>query len=161
MNRRQPPGIWVTNHLANPVLRPLLHGPAGHQLGRHLALIRYRGRRTGRSYELPAQYTRNGDRVWILPGAPGRKTWWPNLRGGAQVDLVLAGHEHHGHATVIGPSQQPEFAEGLTAYLRAHPPARRALGLPRHTSPSPDGPALDQISDSTVLVRVDLDDKAA
>jgi hypothetical protein len=22
MNRRQPPGIWVANHLANPVLRP-------------------------------------------------------------------------------------------------------------------------------------------
>jgi hypothetical protein len=31
MNHR-PPGIWVTNHLANPVLRPLLHEPAGHRL---------------------------------------------------------------------------------------------------------------------------------
>ena len=41
MNRRQPPGIWVTNHLANPVLRPLLHSRAGHRLGRRLALIRY------------------------------------------------------------------------------------------------------------------------
>jgi hypothetical protein len=75
MNRHRPPGIWVTNHLANPLLRPLLHGPAGHRLGRHLALIRYRGRRTGRSYELPVQYARDGDHLWILPGAPGRKNW--------------------------------------------------------------------------------------
>jgi F420H(2)-dependent quinone reductase len=156
MNRRQPPGIWVTNHLANPLLRPLLHGPAGHRLGRHLALIRYRGRRTGRSHELPVQYARDGDRVWILPGAPGRKTWWRNLRGGAAVDLVLAGHDRHGHATVIAPSQ-PGFAEGLTAYLRAHPPARRALGLPRHSSPSHGDTGPRQVSDSTVLVRVDFD----
>jgi hypothetical protein len=98
MNRRQPPGIWVTNHLANPLMRPLLHSPARHRLGRHLALIRYRGRRTGRSYELPVQYARDGDRVWILPGAPGRTTWWRNLRGGAAVDLVLAGHDRHGRA---------------------------------------------------------------
>ena len=40
MNRHWPPGIWVTNHLANPVLRPLLHGPAERRLGRHLALLR-------------------------------------------------------------------------------------------------------------------------
>ncbi len=157
MNRRQPPGIWVTNHPANPLLRPLLRGPAGHQLGRQLALIRYRGRRTGRLYELPVQYTRNGDRVWILPAAPERKTWWRNLRGGAAVELVLAGRHHCGHATVTGPGE-PGFTEGLTAYLRAHPTARRTLGAPRHPSPSPVGPGLPQVSDSTVLVCADLDD---
>ena len=158
MRRRRPPGIWVTNHLANPVLRPLLHGPAGRRLGRRLALIRYRGRRTGRVYELPVQYARDGDRVWILPGAPGCKTWWRNLRGGAGVELVLAGHDRHGHAMVIDRSQPPEFAEGLTAYLRANPRARRTLELPRHASPAPAGRGLRQVSDGTVLVRVDLDD---
>jgi hypothetical protein len=157
MNRRQPPGIWLINHLANPLLRLLLHRPAGHRLGRHLALIRYRGRRTGRSYELPVQYARDGDRVWILPGAPERKTWWRSLRGGAAVDLVLAGHDRHGHATVISASQQPSFADGLTAYLRAHPHAGPALGLPRHSSPSHGDTGPRQVSDSVVLVRVDLD----
>jgi len=101
MSRHQPPAIWVTNHLANPVLRALLHSPAGRRLGRHLALIRYRGRRTGRVYELPVQYTRDGDRIWITPGSPERKTWWRNLRGGAGVDLVLAGQARHGQGMVI------------------------------------------------------------
>jgi hypothetical protein len=95
------------------------------------------------------QYAREDDRVWILPGAPEHKTWWRNLRGGAAVDLVLAGHHRHGRATVISPIQEPEFVAGLTAYLHARPRARRALGLPRHTSPSPDGHTLDQITDST------------
>lgn len=158
MNRRQPPGIWATNHLANPILRQLLRGPAGHRLSRRLALIRYSGRRTGRNYQLPVQYARDGNRIWILPGSPEHKTWWRNLRGGADVDLVLAGHDIHGHATVIDASRQPEFAEGLTVYLRAVPQARRAFGLPKHASPSACDTELRQVSDSAVLVRVDLDD---
>jgi hypothetical protein len=109
-------------------------------------------------YELPVQFARDGNRIWILPGSPERKTWWRNLRGGAEVDLVLAGHGIHGHAMVIDRSRQPEFAEGLTAYLRAVPRARRALGLPKHASPGPGETELRQISDSAVLVRVDLDD---
>jgi hypothetical protein len=80
------------------------------------------------------------------------------VRAWAQVGLVLAGHDRRGFATVIGPSRQRDFADGLTAYLRAHLSARRALGLPRHPSPSPAGAGQRQISDGTVLVRVDLDD---
>ena len=130
MNRRQPPGISATNHLANPIVRQLLRGPAGHRLSRRLALICCPGRRTGCMYELPVQFARNGNRIWILPGSPERKTWWRNLRGGADLDLVLAGHDMHGHAMVIDP-RQTEFAEGLAAYLHAAPRARRALGLPK------------------------------
>jgi hypothetical protein len=76
----------------------------------------------------------------------------------SHVDLILAGHDLHGHATVIDQRRQPEFAEGLTAYLHAVPQARRALGLPKHAPPSPADGQARQISDSTVLVRVDLDD---
>ena len=61
------------------------------------------------------QYACDGGHIWILPGAPEHKTWWRNLRDGAAVDLGPAGHEHHGHATVIGPGQ-PGFAKGLAAY---------------------------------------------
>jgi hypothetical protein len=109
-------------------------------------------------YELPVQFARDGNRIWILPGSPERKTWWRNLRGGADVDLVMAGHDIHGHAIVIDRSRQPEFAKGLTAYLRAVPQARRALGLPKQASPDPGDTEMRQISDSAVLVRVDLDD---
>ena len=102
------------------------------------------------------QYAREGDRVWILPSSPEHKIWWRNLRGGAEVELLLAGHDIRGHAMVIDRRQQPEFAEGLTAYLHTVPQARRALGLPKH-APPPGGTELRQISDSAVLVRIDLD----
>jgi hypothetical protein len=74
VNRSRPPGIWVNNHLANPVLRPLLHGSAGYLLGRRRALIRYSGRRTGRAHELPVHHAHDGDRIWIQPDSPEHKT---------------------------------------------------------------------------------------
>ena len=88
---------------------------------------------------MPVQYIRDGGHVWIVPGAPERRTWWRNLRGGAAVDLVLAGHAGRGHAVVVGHGQ-PGFAGGLAAYLRAHP--RRVAysgcpGTPRQAPPTP------------------------
>jgi hypothetical protein len=97
-------------------------------------------------HELPVQYARDGARIWILPGSPEHKTWWRNLRDGAEVDLVLAGHGIHGHAMVIDGTRQPEFAEGLAAYLRAVPQARRALGLTKHASPSSGDTEVRQIA---------------
>lgn len=152
----RPAGIWVTNHVINPILRPLLRSPVGRPLGRHLALIRYTGHRTGRVYQLPVQYASDGARIWILPGSPEHKTWWRNLRKGADVDLLLAGRRTHGHAMVIDQTRQPEFAEGLTAYLRAVPQARRALGMAANASPGPVGTGAWQVPGSAVLVRVDL-----
>lgn len=133
-------GPWVTNHLANPVVRPLLRSRLGRRLGRHLALLGYRGRRTGRGYELPVEYARHGDHVWIAPGAPETKTWWRNLRGGAEVDLVLAGERVHGHAEVLDAASPAEEVDaGWAAYLAALPHARRP------------------VEGDVVLVRVDLD----
>jgi hypothetical protein len=56
MNRRQPPGIWATDPPANPIMRQLLRGPAGHRLSRRLALIRYPG-------ELPAEAPADNERT--------------------------------------------------------------------------------------------------
>jgi F420H(2)-dependent quinone reductase len=121
MSHRRPVSIWAASHMANPVLRPLLRSPAGRRLATRLALIRYRGRRTGRVYELPVQFARDGSRVWVLPGSAEHKTWWRNMRDGIDVGLLLAGRWFHGRAAVVGQRRQPEFAEGLAAYLRAVP----------------------------------------
>ena len=126
-------GFWVTNHLANPVLRPILHGPLGRRWGRRLAVLRYRGRRTGQMHELVVQYAREGDRVWIMPGAPERKQWWRNMRDPLAVDLWLAGRPFHGVATAV------------------RDPSALASGLKVYTKVFPSAPA------ATVMVCVDLD----
>jgi F420H(2)-dependent quinone reductase len=154
---RRPFSIWVKNRLANPVMRPLLRSLVGRRLGTHLALIRYRGRRTGRVYELPVQYARVGNRVWILPGSPEHKTWWRNLRNEVDVELLLAGVRLLGKAVALeGAQHADEVATGLTAYVKAMPRAGRALGLSVSTASDPTDADIRRISRDIVLVRVNL-----
>ena len=95
-------GFWITNHFANHFVRPLLRGPLGSWAGGKLALLRVPGRRTGHVYEVPVQFTRDGNTIWVEPGIPDRKTWWRNLRGdGQDITLRVAGREHRGHAIAL------------------------------------------------------------
>ena len=117
-------GFWVTNRLANPVLRRLLRTPAGRRLGRGLTVLRYTGTVTGRPRELVVAYARDGDTVWVLVGNADRKTWWHNLRRPADVDLWLAGEHVRARAVAVpGDAEPDQVAAGLAAYLRAVPRA--------------------------------------
>ena len=128
--------FWLTNRVANPVLRRVLRTPLGRRLGRGLAVLRYTGRRTGTPHELVCQYARDGDTVWVLVGAADRKTWWRNLRDGADVDLWLAGEHVRARAVAVEGAVAPEeAAAGLRAYLAAVPAAARTLGLARQSPP--------------------------
>jgi hypothetical protein len=142
----------LTNRLANPVLRRLLRTPLGRRLGRTLAVLRYTGTRTGRAHDLVCEYALDGERVWILVGQAARKTWWRNLRREAAVDVWLAGERWPGQAVVVDGAVRPDEAvAGLTAYLRAHPAARRSLRL-RGTTRD----AVAEAARGAVLVRVRL-----
>ena len=128
--------FWLTNRVANPVLRRVLRTPLGRRLGRRLAVLRYTGRRTGTPHELVCQYARDGDTVWVLVGAAERKTWWRNLRAAADVDLWLAGEHVRARAVAVQGAERPEeAAAGLTAYLAAVPAAARSVGLAPHPPP--------------------------
>jgi len=146
----------VTNHLVNPLVRPLLRGPLGRWLGRHLAVIRYTGRRTARAYELVTQYARDGSTVWIVPGMPEHKTWWRNLRDPARVEVWLAGQHVHGQAHAIEGNHDPVAArDGLAVYLAQLPRVRKSLNLPPEPATGGDS-ALDELSTRAVVVRADL-----
>ena len=131
-------GFWTMNHVVNPVLRPILRGPLGRLLGRHLAVLRYIGNRTGKTHQVVVQYVRAGDDVWIMPGQPDHKVWWRNLRAAAPVEIWLAGERRQGLARAMNRSDQSdEFAQGLTTY-RTHFPRARFSGT------------------STIMIRVEL-----
>jgi hypothetical protein len=148
-------GSALTNRLANPVLRRLLRSRLGRRPGRRLAVVRYTGRRTGRPHELVAQYVRDGATVWVLVGAPDRKTWWRNLRTPAEVDLWLAGERVRARAVAIeGAQQAAAVAAGLGVYLAAVPRAASAVGVPAGAGPA----ALARAARRAVLVRADVVD---
>ena len=145
--------FWITNRVANPVMRRLLRSPAGRVLGRRLAVVRYTGRRTGRSHELVCAYVLHGATVWVLVGRPERKVWWRSMREPAVVELWLAGEHVRARAVALEGRERPgECAAGLAAYLGGVPQARRSFGLPTGA----DGAAIAEAARRAVLVRAHL-----
>ena len=65
-------GMWVMNHFANPIIRLVLRSPLHGLFSGSLALITYRGRKSGKEYTIPVQYVQGGEKVYIvpLPNAP-------------------------------------------------------------------------------------------
>jgi hypothetical protein len=79
----------------------LLNAPVlGRIVGRGLVKIRYVGRRSGKTVELPVGYRRFGDGIIIGVAAPDAKTWWRNFLGdgGPITVLGLDGRDRIAHA---------------------------------------------------------------
>jgi|SRR5271168_228690 len=80
----------------------LINAPLlGSLVGQGLVVVRYTGRRSGNTFEIPVGYRRRGNVVTINVAAPSGKTWWRNFLGaGAELTLLnFHGADRTGHAT--------------------------------------------------------------
>jgi hypothetical protein len=85
----------------NTVAVGLINAPVlGRLVGRGLVMIRYVGRRSGRTFETPVGYRRSGARITIGVASPDAKNWWRNFlgEGGPITFLNLDGVGRTGHA---------------------------------------------------------------
>lgn len=86
---------------ANQLAVALMDAPiVGRLIRRGLVVIRYTGRKSGQTFELPVGYQRKGDTVVIRVGMPDKKAWWRNFLGeGSAITFVgLDGRDRTGHA---------------------------------------------------------------
>ncbi|MFV2017233.1 nitroreductase/quinone reductase family protein [Micromonospora sp. LOL_023] len=71
----------------------------GRLVQRHLTVITYTGRRSGRTFSTPVGYRRTAGTVVIGVRLPEAKNWWRNFLGdGGPVSLHLDGVDRPGHA---------------------------------------------------------------
>jgi hypothetical protein len=105
---RNPPA-WTTA-LGNPLLHWLLtRSRPPKALTKELMVLRFRGRTTGKPYELVvARYDLDGTMFTTT-----KRRWRFNMRGGAEVELVLEGHRRPARAVLV---EDPD--EVARIYLR-------------------------------------------
>jgi F420H(2)-dependent quinone reductase len=110
----------------NPVVRRLLRSRWHARLSGALALLTYRGARSGREYTIPVQYAEDErGRYVLVPGGAEHKRWWRNLREPAPVHLLVAGRDVEGVGRVLADPAEAEAAKAV--FLRRFPRAARAL----------------------------------
>src|SRR5438552_16956766 len=71
----------------NPVARFLLATPLHSLMSSRLMLLRFSGRKTGRSYTTPVSYVRVGDSLLV----PGGGAWWRTVEGTSQTYVYIRG----------------------------------------------------------------------
>ncbi|PRI14749.1 hypothetical protein [Mycobacterium shigaense] len=81
-----------------------------------LVVVRYTGRRSGRTIEIPVGYRGRGDVITINVAAPNGKTWWRNFLGnGSELTLLnFRGADRAGHAIA---SRSPKGRVKVTVRL--------------------------------------------
>jgi len=107
--------------IANPVVRRVLRSPLHRLLSARLLLLAYRGRRTGRRYELPLLYARDGGGVLLVALTPDGHGWWRNVRG-REVELLVAGRTLTARAELAADAEAAR-----AAFARALPWSRPVL----------------------------------
>ena len=71
------------NDFMSWVLRSPFHG----MLSNGMMLITVTGCKTGKKYTTPVGYYEEGGYLWVITSRD--RTWWKNLRGKAEVDLLF------------------------------------------------------------------------
>jgi hypothetical protein len=146
--------MWFRNRLVNPVVRLLLRSLLHPMLSRSLMILSYQGRKTGRWRSLPCMYARDGQDLYVVPGQPGRKVWWRNLRQPTPVRLRLQGRDLEGIATAS--SDPKAVAAGLGQYLARYRKAAKPLGVRLDANGTPHGTTTNA-HPLVVVVSVHLD----
>ena len=123
VERVKPPKAMV--RFANPIMGRLLGSPLHGLADKHIMLLRFRGRKSGRAYVVAVgRRTIDGQL-----GALTNSGWRVNFRGGASVEVTLEGELRRGHAELV---ENPEEVARVCANLieeHGREKAGRRLGI--------------------------------
>ncbi|MGH3267438.1 MAG: nitroreductase/quinone reductase family protein [Trebonia sp.] len=133
----------------NVIVRALLRSPLHWAMSHNTMLLAVTGRTTGRVYQVPVSYTRDGHDLVCFTDS----RWWKNLRDGAPVTAAIRGRRRNGIAQAVS---GPAVAEHLACHLRIVPRDAKYHGVrlgPRH---EPNAADLARAAHTTAMIRIRL-----
>jgi deazaflavin-dependent oxidoreductase (nitroreductase family) len=122
----------------NPVARFLLATPLHSLMSGRLMLLRFTGRKTGRSYTTPVSYVRAEDSLLV----PGGGAWWKNLERRSRAEVCLRGVWSRVTPEVI--SEPTAMAELMERMLVENPAIAVFTGVKAGPDGRPDAIALER-----------------
>lgn len=142
------------NYLLNPVMRRLLKSPLHRLASGNIAVLHFRGRKSGRDLNTPLSYARDGDLVRLLSSQNTR--WWKNFRGSPQpVEIDIAGERHQGKA-ILYEGDSEALRRGVARFIAAVPRDALVYGLKLDRQKRPTERSLAANAHRLILVEVTL-----
>jgi hypothetical protein len=141
--------IRTGNFFVKILLRSSLHGI----ISRNTLLISYTGRKSGKSFTIPTNYSQEGNTVRIVSFKD--RVWWRNLRGGAPVTLQIKGKSVLGRVEVF--MDNASVANGLKAYLQTIPEFAKYFNVRIDDKGKPNEKDINQAAKYRVIVEVSIE----
>jgi len=139
----------------NPVMTALLRSPLHGIASGTIALLHFRGRKSGREFVTPLSYTRENKTIRFLSAHSTR--WWMNLRGEpVPVSVEIARETYTGKARLWDGDTEP-LREGVRRFLTALPRDAKVYGIKLDGSRRPVEESIAKAAPELVLVEVELD----
>jgi hypothetical protein len=139
----------------NPVMTALLRSPLHGIASGTIALLHFRGRKSGREFATPLSYTREDDTVRFLSAHSTR--WWMNLRGEpVPVSIEIARETVTGKARLFDGDSEL-LHEGVRRFLTALPRDAKVYGIKLDENRRPVEESIAKVAPELVLVEVELD----
>jgi hypothetical protein len=129
------------------ILRSPMHG----MVSKTMLLITFTGRKSGKTYTTPVDYSQDGDLVTIFTHA----NWWKNLIGGAPVALRIRGRDLQGIAEPVA-EDKVSVAAGLMEHLRKVPSDAKYYSVTFDDQKNPRADEVEKAAKSAVMIRVRL-----
>jgi len=115
-------------------------------------LITVTGRKTGKKYTTPVGYYRLDGYLWIISSRD--RTWWRNVKDGAEVSLHLHGKDVSGFAEAV--LNEETVANQVLEYVRQIPMSAKSLGVRvENGQPNPEDAA--RLAKERLFVRIKPD----
>lgn len=137
----------------NPIMIWLLKSPLHGFISKNVMLTTVTGRKSGKQISTPTNYLREGNTLWVISWRD--RTWWKNLRGGAKVQVLLAGKTVQGRGQVI--EEQSAVAQSLFDYYKQAPQTAKYVQIGLDAAGKPLVADCERAAQKMVVIRIDID----
>jgi hypothetical protein len=132
----------------NWLVKRILGSPLYRVMSKNTMLLTFTGRKSGKQYTVAVRYVREGDHVVCYTDSK----WWINLRGGAPVQMLIAGRSLAGIASPV--EDRARVAQSLSAFLHAMPGDSKYYGVRRTAEGLPDPGDIGAAAQYTTMVEI-------
>ncbi len=136
----------------NPLVTWLLRSPLHGLVSENVMLVTVTGRKSGKSISTPTNYQLHGNTLWVISWRD--RKWWRNLRGGADIRVLLRGRNVQGRGEVI--EEEKAVAQSLSDYYRKAPKIAKYVGISLDSVGQPIPADCDCAAQKMVTVRISL-----
>ena len=136
----------------NPMMIWLLKSPLHGMISKGVMLVTVTGCKSGKSISTPANYLRDENSLWVISWR--ERTWWRNLRGGANVRVLLAGRSVEGRGQVI--EEEKAVAQSLFDYYQKFPQYAKYVQIDLDVAGLPVSADCERAAQKMVMIKIEV-----